>query len=170
MNHKLIDYFLDKRESKTLVDSIINCITKLEYDYFINRTLNLLGYVNIPAWCDKVIVSFFQNWCINNDIKEYYLIDKNGSFLVINNKKQKFYFVIHDDATLNNFVEIYEDDRSLTTFIEQIKKRKFIPFFSGINVESIEPNEWGNYLHQANVISNQQNQQQKHYYWCCVPA
>lgn len=167
-NNNIIDRFIPK-DSPTLFSDIQFHVSDLKQRYFQNKSQAILSHLevdNLTALSDPVFIGFFQDYCVKNEIKESYLIDKIGSFLLINKKHQKFNFVLHTDASLSSLISVYQEIAEAQSIIDIIKKREKIPFF-GIGKESwqLEIDEVLNSFYPLNIIQGRQV-----YYWTLVEA
>ncbi len=110
---------------------------------------------------DLHFITFFNHWCDTNQVKEYYLIDKNGSLLLINNKGEHYYFIIHSDRTLDTLVELYDDAKEVSQLIEMVKQRSKIFFFgAGNDAWDFKNEEWEDYFHSPQLLQGREQ-----YYW-----
>ena len=98
---------------------------------------------------------------INPILIEYYLIDKNGSYLVIDENNVRYNFVIHTDKSLENFINEIEGEVKAKEYLNDIVARRKIPFF-GIDRESwkVDVEHWKSYFLEANTLNGREN-----YYW-----
>jgi CheY-like chemotaxis protein len=167
-NNKLIDGFITKSDIN-LLKSLTDSIKLLENQYFVELTATLRNNLEIShalPLSDPIFIRFFNNWIKENDIKEYYLIDKNGSFLTIDKHDKPSYFIVHTDYSLNSLIQLYQEDKQLASFMSDIGGRQKIPFFGqNVRVEEVAPTLWGNYLYSPNILEGRE-----HYYWCSVAA
>jgi hypothetical protein len=138
----------------------------LSKNYFIEKTNGLLnhleGYQALHLY-DEIFVRFFENWCEENQIKEYYLVDKEGTLLVIDNKGVSSCFVVTTDKKLDAFMTLY-DDEEFFDVQEKIKKDKLIPFF-GPHVDPLQVDTalWDKYLYESTLLAGKEK-----YYWVVV--
>ena len=164
-NEGLIDCFIQK-DSPTLVQDILFHLERLSKQYFAEQSQQLCNHLetdySLPL-SDPVFVTFFDNWCKEHDIQEYYLIDKNGNFLVINRKGEKSYFIVHTDRTLDGFIDMHHDDES-APFIDEVKTRKKIPFFGeGVESWELQPSQLNSCFYPPCILAGQ-----KMYYWSVI--
>ena len=111
---------------------------------------------------DSVFVNFFLRYCEIKKIREYYLIDKQGSFLCIDDAGLHSFFVVHSDHSLDNWIKNYNAEDELSSdLLSEINLRKKIPFF-GMSKEAwnIPISEWKNYFFTPNPLSGREN-----YFW-----
>jgi len=172
-NENIIDRFI-RKDSETVAHDIVFHTEKLAQEYFRERTKPFISHLETDGHLplsDPIFITFFEFWCKNHTIKEYFLIDKKGSFQVTNHQNESFYCIIHTDQSLNAFVEfyntcteLYQDKRDIIPFITAIENREKIPFF-GPGKESWEctPATWENYFYPATIIHGREK-----YYWTVV--
>lgn len=162
-NEGIIDCYIQKG-SENLVNEILFNIERLSRAYLISQGASLQSHLEIEHplhLSDPVFIKFFNNWCIEQKIKEYYLIDKLGTFLVIDENGNKKYFVTHTERTLNNFIELHEDDMEYATYIQKVKLREKIPYFgAGIDGWERSSDQWDSCFYNSKVLVGKQE-----YYW-----
>lgn len=148
-NDNTIDRFI-RKDSATLVKDIQKHIFDLKHQYFYEQTQPLLSHLEVDyklPQSDPVFINFFQNLCATHLIKEYYLIDKNGSLILVDNENKISYLIIHTDRSLNEFIKLNNDINGAEHYANLINQHRQIPFF-GISKESwqFEINEWPKYF------------------------
>lgn len=162
-NHNLIDRFIPKH-STDVGTTIKNFTTMLARQYYLDLTKPMISHLEAskpsPLSDDK-FANFFHQWCQENAIKEFTMIDKSGSFSVINDQQQEYYFILHSENSLNAFIALNDDVTDVTAHLAAIKAREMIPFF-GVGVDSweVEPADWNKYCYPANHFIGREN-----YYW-----
>lgn len=159
-NKNLIDRFVQKTDP-LFCELLTEYLEQLTYRYFQTKTLPLLSHLeteNKLPLSDPTFVQFFNKYLKQHHIREYYLIDKHGSFLCIDDKGKPFYFVTHTDRSLNHWLEVNSDE---SKYLAPIKERIKIPFF-GIGKESWEFNiqDWQQFFYSPNVLEGEER-----YYW-----
>ena len=162
-NEGLIDCFIQK-DSKTLAQDILFHLKRLSQQYFVDRSRQLLNHLEtdypLPL-SDPIFIDFFEKWCKKNEVKEYYLIDKHGNFLLIDKEGKKSYFVVHSERTLSDFIELHQDDKESASFIRDVQLREKIPFFGeGVESWELQPYQWVTCFYSSQVLVGQQK-----YYW-----
>ncbi len=165
-NHKLIDKYI-RKDSTSIANDIMTSVRELSMRYFLDQTQPILTHLEAgkqSPLSDEIFTQFFHQWCKENGIKEFTLIDKSGTFSVINTENQEAYFVLHTDNSLNTFIEINDDVADAAPYLDAMKSRTRIPFF-GVGVDSwqVEPEAWDQYCHPANTFTGRQP-----YYWALV--
>lgn len=165
-NKGIINYFIRKDDPNI---DIVLCenVNRLSHEYFIDRTKPVFHHiesdVKLPHG-DPVFVKFFSNLCQEKNIKEFYLSDKNGGILLVDTNGNLFYLVVHTDRTLNNFIELHNEDNDAVFFVKTVKDRNKIPFFGvGKEIWGSEPLSWNDYFYAPNILEGREK-----YYWTWV--
>ncbi|MCC2645089.1 MAG: response regulator [Burkholderiales bacterium] len=163
-NDKLIDRFVIKGQDDT-AGNLVTYIKSLTLEYFDNMTAKLQTHLTVNgnlAIFDDNFINFFSELINTRQIIEYYLIDKNGSFLLINNIGEHFCLVVHTDQSLDYFVELYDDELSAEKYVNLVQQRRLIPFFGlGVYPEKINVNEWEQHFYEPQVLRGTQTS----YFW-----
>lgn len=127
-NNNTINYFLNKTDSPEMIIAGIDLLIK---EFFIDVTLNLKHYfeVNHTPLTDSVFIDYFYKLFNSERIREYYLIDKNGSYLLIDSERKRKVLLVHTDMSLDALTASIEEIEEVQPAIEQLKKRTHLPFF-----------------------------------------
>ncbi|MCC2624782.1 MAG: Response regulator receiver [Burkholderiales bacterium] len=168
-NNKLVDRFVVKGQNDTQ-DNLVAYIKSLTHEYFDDITAKLQAHLKVSgnlAVFDEIFIKFFNDLVLREQIKEYYLIDKNGSFLLINSLGQHSYLLVHTDSSLDYFVEIYNEEPDAEKYVKQVEGRGLIPCFGpDIYPEKINMQEWGKYFCKPQILKGAHAA----YYWNIVKA
>jgi len=165
-NAKTINRFI-RKENSNLINELKYYIKTLSREYFCDITAPILAHLEADhsmALSDQKFVKFFDQWCYKNKIKEFYLIDKYGSYLTIDDSKNAYYFVVNTEESLNEFTAVNSDNHDMNYILNQVSQRKKIPFF-GYNKESwpIDMVSHEKYLYTPNIIEGRER-----YYWTAI--
>lgn len=162
-NSRIIDHYI-RKNSHTLVPDIQSALAELQQVYFRERTFPLLTHLEadkpLPL-SDPSFVTFFNNWCEVNNIVEYVLIDKNGSFISKDKASRVAYFIMHTDASLAAFVELNNEIKDSQHYLEAVQQRQLVPFF-GVGKESwqFEVKDWSAFFYEPQILQGREM-----YYW-----
>lgn len=159
-NEGVIDRFIQK-DSVNLGTELREAIQTLTHQYFANQSRTLLTHLeasNLTPLSDPVFIQFFDAWRKENNIIEYYLIDKIGSFLGINAQGKKRYFIIHTKSSLNDFEELYgEAHNQIPELFHELQRKEKIPFFGiGLSAFDEEISNWNKHFYTANVLEGRE--------------
>lgn len=164
-NHDVIHRFVPKGDDE-MERTLKQDLKKLSFSYFQKKTAHLLTCLeaeNVLPLSDSVFANFFQHFCEQKNISEFYLIDKQGSFLCITREGKKILLVIHTDRSLETWMTTYATENELPAdVIAAVKQRKQIPFFGlGKEAWNIPSPEWSNYFYPAHCLQGRER-----YFWC----
>lgn len=163
-NNNLIHRFIKKNEIEWEEKLIAN-LKELTLQFFREKTTSLLSYLeteNKLPLSDKIFIDFFEKYCEQHNIREYYLINKQGSFLCLDNKGHRSYFVLQTDQGIDTWLASHSADKELPKEkLDLVRERKKIPFFGqGKEAWQIDPSEWPKYLYTPNVLDGRER-----YFW-----
>lgn len=155
-NKNLIHRFVQKGVTN-LEHELIMQLKELSYQYFQEITTPLLSCLeteNPLPLSDPIFIAFFKAYCKKYNVTEYYLIDKQGSFLCINNKREKFYFVIQTDHNIEAWLTIYGTEKELSDDQKTLlQERKKIPFFGGgKEAWQVNPLNWPEHFYTPDIL------------------
>jgi len=165
-NHKLIDRFVQKGNTST-EEMLMTYLEELTLQYFQKMSLPMLLCLeaeNKLPQSDPVFIHFFNDFCVRNNVKEYYLIDKQGSFLCRDEAGNQFCLAIQTDQSIDALVSNYLTEILTAPQLNDISLRRIMPF-CGVGVEPwhIEPSHWSRHLYDATHLKGRE-----HYYWAVV--
>ena len=162
-NEGIIDKFI-KKDNPALFTEMHTYIDTLMQQYFKDSTQALAAYMETDQCrpiSDPIFISFFQNWCKENNIREYYLMDKQGNFCVVDEENEVSYFIVHTDETLSAFVNVYNDNEKTANLIDSVSKREKIPFFGvGNDAWQVEIEDWHSHFYIPNKLEGREK-----YFW-----
>lgn len=166
-NNGLINRFIEKTEDNML-DKLSNYLEELSHEYFQAKTAPLLAYLETDGklpLSDPTFIDFFEDYCRTYKIREYYLIDKQGSFLCIDSNSNHSHLVFHTEKSLSSWLAIYGDEKELQPAdLSALQQRKKIPFF-GIKLEAfqVDAQEWSKHFYYPNILQGREM-----YYWARI--
>ena len=166
-NNNLIERFVQKSEPE-MVGKLTNYLSELSLQYFQEITAPLLSYLEAEAQLplsDPQFIEFFKAYCANHHIREYYLIDKQGSFLCIDEKGNRSHLIVQSDQGIEAWLSVYGDEKCLPyNELTALRERKKIPFFSiGKEAWQITPSEWPQHFYTPSILEGRNR-----YYWATL--
>jgi len=129
-NRGLVDKFLIK-DTEKMLDEIIMNIKACQKSFFEKLSYPILSHLNIPidSLLNRNDFSFhFMEFVKNNDIKEYYLIDTTGSFLLKTKTGDIKYFICMLDRQFDDYLS-YAASRADQKILDGLKNRTHAPVF-----------------------------------------
>lgn len=136
-NLGLIDGFIKKTASS---EEILYKIQELSFKYFIERTISLNQHLesnHLLPLSDKLFVNYFLKIFEENNIKEYYLIDKNGSLLMKDKNNRKSVLIVHTEESLAQFLKLIPEEIKHNDLGNLIKTKEKIPYINPDNVSDL---------------------------------
>ena len=132
-NHGLIDKFIGK-DNPNLCEKLCEYVRELNYQFFFDFSKPLLKNLEadqMTIFQDPLFIHFFQQYCIENNMVEFYLINKQGSFLLINQKNEKSYFIVMSKKNIDYFIEHNSTphDSIKTNLLHRMQQGELLPFF-----------------------------------------
>lgn len=167
-NQGVIDKFIAKE--KNAMDKLEKSVRYLSHQYFFDKTKNLLAHLEISRaspLSDSIFINHFLQWRAENQLEDFYLINKQGSFLLKNKKGNQIFFIVMSESTKEEFIKLNDEaPKTMMALLSQVAKGEKIPFF-GIGKESWELGyeEWEPYFYPANVLQGREK-----YYWTVVAS
>ena len=166
-NNKIIDLFV-RKDKKDSVEHVSQMLLDLQRDYFREQTSiltesflhNSEGYPEF--FNDATFAKFFFNEMQNRHIREFYIINGFGDFVLIDQKGHKSWLMVRTKGQLRFSYEIAQyvaddqQDTELGNIAKQIERGEIAPFFKEQIITDTAPNEWQPYLHQLQKIEGEQ--------------
>lgn len=157
LNSGTIDYFANKIDPTSEIEATVK---NLAINYFCDITAKFiyhLGNEGISALTDPNFIKHFLEILQLKNIAEYYLIDKNGSYLLIAANKQEYILIVHNDRSLDEFIDLISEYNILDVTLKGLNHRKIIPFW-GIQkgIMDINLSAINHYLYPAYTIKGKQ--------------
>lgn len=134
LNSDAISYFANKTDPVLQIKEAVQDLATSFFCDFTNDFRRHLETNSSSPLSDSVFVTYFQGLLGKYNISEYYLIDKNGSYLLVDNSGKTYVLIVHNDQSLTEFTDILSEYADLHEISQSIKNRKVIPFL-GIGKE-----------------------------------
>lgn len=160
LNHGVIDCFIPKFDVSTFLPGVRSNVNSLEKRYFNEVTKNLSSHLEVSyslPLSDPIFISFFNQLLEENRVQEFYLSDKNGSFLLVDDKGKHSCLVVQTERALDNLVDLYDDDDNVSSYMKSVKDRKKIPFFGmGKTLEQVNPTQLSGCFFTPKVVEGRE--------------
>lgn len=163
-NHNLIHRFIQKGELE-MVNKLSTYLEELSLCYFQKLTWPLLSYLETEAplpLSDPIFIDFFEDYCEKNKVKEYYLIDKQGSLLCIDEDGNRSCLIIQSDRSIQSWLTLYSNEKYLSDGeLAKIQSKEKILFFEpGKEAWQVDPSEWPKHFHTPSILEGRER-----YFW-----
>jgi CheY-like chemotaxis protein len=162
-NDGIIDRFI--RKDNNVAGELKKYISQLTNEYFYEKSANIISYLEsskVSVLSDQIFIEFFKEWLNENSITEYYLFNKQGSFLVKNKDGKLSYFVVMSEQDKSEFVQLNDDaPEEMQSLLRKLTTENMVPFFGhGKESWEISLDKWKNYFFPAKTIEGRDK-----YYW-----
>ena len=160
-NWGIINRYAEK-EDQNLILTLNKYIEELTYEYFLNISTNIhLTNTQFSILFEPAFIELFNEIIKEFNIIRFCLIDRSGSFLMIDNSNCRYVMAISTDDDIE---EIMESDTIPAKHLLDLKNRNVIPFFGiGINSTMCAIKNWEEYLFPAKCINAK-----KRYFWSFI--
>lgn len=159
-NSNLINRFIQKGQAD-MPNKLSTYFKDLSIDYFKKITSPLLSHLEAEATIplsDPIFIDFFNKYCEKNEIREYYMIDKQGSLLCIDLYGNKSCLIMQSDRGIQSWLDLYGNEKYLTEdLLFKIKNKEKIPFF-GVGKEAWQINQdtWPEYFYTPFLLEGRE--------------
>lgn len=163
LNNQKIQCYLEKTNSEILEE--IKVYVKKYTNSYLEDITNLISMPlaeKLDFMKDLQYINLFNDIVTQNKIAEYYLINSNGSYLLINKAQEKFILLRHTDESLQEFCDFFDNHADVAELVAKVRNHELIPFF-GINIDPIDTNltDWEKHFYPANKAGK--------FYWSLIP-
>ena len=164
-NQGLIYQYVRKQDHH-FVEHLIDAIIKAHQNYFNELSelpLKLLRNDFYPtALSDLAFQDYFYNILTTHRIKEYYLAEATGSFIMIDEKQKLHSLITLSDHLIETILTTYEADMITHDQVEAIEQRKLIPcYYNPFSNIHYTTENLSSFLHTPTII-----QGQHHKFYC----
>ncbi len=151
-NEGIINKFILK-SSIGFLNVIMNNIQELQENYFITLTdiaLSKINKNNILAIIeDPVFIELFNNLCKKHQIVEYYLLDEQGSYLLLDKNKKMKWLIVKKESEMKNLINFAAFEEAPEPILNALQNRDKLPYFHTEIELNKPPSEWEEYLYPA---------------------
>lgn len=165
-NNGYIDQFM-KKSASTLtnlgfnsIDTLSQTLCNLQKKYFTNLSWQIVNHKAKPTdfsyLYDQKVATIFEQLCRQYHIVEYYIMDNEGSYLLVDEHGKPRWFILISEQELNNLYESAVYEHAPATVIDALKSRAMIPFFSQPDIQT-PLKHWDSHLYPAKQLIGDRN-------------
>ncbi len=150
-NKEIINKFILK-SSIGFLNVIMKNIQELQENYFIKLTdiglsksnNNVLSIIEDPAF-----IEIFNLICKRNQIVEYYLLDDQGSYLLLDKNKKMKWLIVKKESEMQNLINFAAFEEAPEPILNALQNREKLPYFHTESELAKSPHEWEKHLYPA---------------------
>lgn len=154
----LIHRYIHKSDPD-VAELITKSISELQLQYFQDISMDLVRLLTLtPPAClsDKKFGDFFQKFCHEHGVVEYYLVDNSGSFLLLDVDANVSFLIVKNEEQVRSFYDIACENIADSKLLEQLARGEKIPSMEYTKNNSIKWNEISSNLITATpLIANE---------------
>lgn len=155
-NDGLINKFILK-EDPNVFQALDQAIQVLQQDYFTQLSDSIIKNINVSLSSllgQKNYQTFFSSFIKDNNIREYYLSDLAGSFLLVSHANELIWLVVQSEQDMNNFYQIGMDHGASPDVLAVLKKKEaMLCLFSESQFKEPVSN-WSNHLQTTHAFKD----------------
>lgn len=150
-NEKFIDKYIGKNEQNS-TEKLLDQVNILKAAYFEKLTLTHL-HPDTPLFkllSNPKFITLFNNLMEKHNIREFYLLDSLGSFLLIDASGKMSILALTNDASLQGLDMLFDECTELPqALMDAILNKTKMPFFIG---KAPVLKKWPDYIHDCTRI------------------
>lgn len=162
-NEKIIDHFILK-SSPILSAKMVAAINVQQREYFKEQSQDLMKHFfsNASPSClrSPEFINLFEQTIDELGIVEYYLMDDNGSFLLLDANAKPSWLAVKSEEEMADLLAHARFEEAPTDVIAALEEKIKLPYFYSEQDMQTTPSDWGHYLHDAQLLQGLQ----KHYF------
>lgn len=150
-NEGLIHRFV-KKETLNFAEKLQTAIVEMQKQKFYESSEPIIKMISASSTSclgDPFFIEFFNKFCEENKVIEYYLVNESGCFLLLDVEGKVNWFVIKNEKEMADYQGIAEANLAPQNIIDALKQRKKILFLFTREDENVSVTEWDRYMHVA---------------------
>lgn len=159
-NEGIIDKFILKSSTATLMQNVIAAVEEMQHRYFLDLSEVIITSLTkdpnyTPAYLDDpAFVALFHQ--VKQQIKavEYYLMDGFGSFFFLDTAGRPSWLAVQNELEMQGWTETGEDGPA--EIVKSMQQREKILYLHTDEDFQKHPAEWQSYLHPAKQLQGRE--------------
>jgi len=170
-NEGLIHQFILK-SNPDLKRTVLQGVQRQQQEYFLVQSNAILDNAEPQSdplrmqLSDPVFSDFFNKICQEYNIVEYYIVDSEGSFMLMDDKAKITFLVLKNAEAIDGYYDFaIRAENVPASVLESLQKHTHVPlFYSGEDLQT-PPEHWNSKLYPATVLKGELDT----YYYAIVP-
>jgi CheY-like chemotaxis protein len=170
-NKGLIQQFI-RKDSPNLAQLLIHAIETLQKQYFFELSEIIINSLTknseYPPSCldDPEFIMFFEQFCQQKHITEYYLLEATGSFIFLDSAGKPSLLIVKDEDAMAGAVFEAEmsDEQVPEAILDSLKNKEKLLYLPTDADYGKSPIAWTQHLYSAQKLSGKAN-----YYYTFIP-
>ncbi len=154
-NEGLIHRFV-RKEDHDFIGKLQSAIFELQIQHFQELSVPIIRALEtsiISSLGDPVFAKFFNKFCQEKDIVEYYLVNESGCFLMLDINAKPSWLVVKNEKEMNYYQDIAIDNLAPQNVIDELKNRKKVLFLLTQKDDTdVSVDEWVSYMHPTTKL------------------
>lgn len=158
-NEGVIDKFIMKGKEDT-VEILLQSIQDMQGKYFLQLSEMFISNAKrtkeLSCLSDPAFVSLFENVIKDNNIVEYYLLDNQGSFVMLDQTSKPYWLLVKTEKEMNGLLEYAEFEKAPPAIVSALKSKEKFPYFHTVEDLQTPLAQWEPYMHPATKLDGKQ--------------
>ncbi|NCX93256.1 MAG: response regulator [Gammaproteobacteria bacterium] len=154
-NAGLIDRFLLKQSDTVLAQKLNQLIEEMQHAYFFELGTRLQLELNLPKlWQSEAFQSIIKQIFTEHDIYEYYLLNSEGSLLLLDHLGRPSWLLIEDAQEIDRFAQMAEENDAPSAVVSALQRHEKMPFFLTQEDEDTPVESWLDLMYSVKPVPN----------------
>src|SRR5215216_298120 len=148
-NKGIVDRFLVK-DSRFMLEETVREINAMQELFFAKLSYPLFSCLlarKETLFNSREYNTHFERIIIENNIREYYLLNAVGNYLMFNRYGEKLYFIVLLDKEIEEYIDVAINMRADSEFIKKIHARTHAPIFINKSDYKLPVSDWCYLIH-----------------------
>lgn len=129
-------------------------IAKSQWQYFLVLSSVVTNHIsdNLPSLKilnDRIFIDLFNSLRKKTKNIEFYLLDKQGSFLLLDIQGNPSWLIVKNEKEMHNLYTYANDEDAPISVQDALKNRTMIPYFHTLEDQQTLPENWDKFMHPA---------------------
>lgn len=160
-NKGVIDKFIIKKDLDSLLVDLKKTVYDLQYQYYTELTSQVIANLALEGqrcYMDPNFANYFESVCQDNNIVEFYLLDKCGSYLLLEADGKASILAVKALEDIQEYIDLVNHAENIPKHVaDQIISYNSFPLFLSQQDYNTPFSQWEKYLHPANCLEGENN-------------